>query len=86
MEAQEEQTGERCAVLHDPTAVAAALGADLLRLEPRHLSVSVREGADRGALAERRGDGGRVRWAAEVDSRRMLEWILSRLRGWASAA
>jgi purine nucleosidase/pyrimidine-specific ribonucleoside hydrolase len=86
MDAQAEQTGERCAVLHDPTAVAAALGADLLRLEPRHLSVSVREGADRGALAERPGDGGgRVHWAAGVDSRRMLERILSRLRGWAAA-
>jgi inosine-uridine nucleoside N-ribohydrolase len=84
LDAEERQAGPRTAVLHDPTALAAAFMPELFRWERRCLGVSVGEGPERGRLAERPG-GSQVRWASGVDCARLVPEIAARLCAWARA-
>jgi pyrimidine-specific ribonucleoside hydrolase len=86
MDAERLVSGRRCAVLHDPVAIFAALESGLLCCERRRLAVSVVEGPERGRLAElpdAYAPG--VRWARALDRERVVERFLSRLRTWARA-
>jgi inosine-uridine nucleoside N-ribohydrolase len=86
MHAEQLVSGRRCAVLHDPVAVFAALDPRLLGCERRRLAVSVVEGPERGRLADLPGACATgVRWARAVDRERLVEGFLSRLSAWARA-
>lgn len=79
-------SGERRALLHDPTAIAAVTSPELFRCEKRCLAVSLGEGKDRGRLSEQAfARGARVRWATRVDRDGLIARIVSRLRDWARA-
>jgi inosine-uridine nucleoside N-ribohydrolase len=84
VDAEERQTGRGTAVLHDPTALAAAFAPELFRWERRCLGVCVDEGPERGRLADSPG-GPEVRWASRVDRARLVPEIAARLRAWARA-
>jgi inosine-uridine nucleoside N-ribohydrolase len=82
-EAQVLGSGERCAVLHDPTAIAAVSSPELFRFEPRDLAVSLCEGDERGRLTE--PGAARVRWATAVDREALVARIVSLLSDWTRA-
>ncbi|NRA04046.1 MAG: nucleoside hydrolase [Myxococcales bacterium] len=86
MEAERASLGEDAAVLHDPAAVIAASHPELFRFEDLELAVRVEEGPARGHLT-RAGSANRckVRYAAEVQADRIVEFFLARLRSWAGA-
>jgi inosine-uridine nucleoside N-ribohydrolase len=80
-------SGERLALLHDPTAVAAVTSPELFRWEQRRLEVSVGEGKGRGRMLDSSGSSGAfVRWAAAVDRDALIARVVSRLSDWARAA
>jgi inosine/uridine nucleosidase len=86
IDAEQRGSGRRCAVLHDPAAIAAALDDELFRCERRCFGVTVCEGPERGRLSDLPRAGARgVRWATEVDRGRLVERFLRSLRAWAQA-
>jgi inosine-uridine nucleoside N-ribohydrolase len=85
-DAQVVGSGERLALLHDPTAVAAATSPELFRWQQRCLSVSLGEGKERGRMLDSSGArGARVRWAGAVDRGALIARVVSRLSDWARA-
>jgi inosine-uridine nucleoside N-ribohydrolase len=86
MDAEQIALGERVALLHDPCAIAAALGRDLFRWERKRLAVCAEDGPDRGRLMERRGFAGAdAAYAVEIDHARVVKLVLERLRLWSGA-
>jgi inosine-uridine nucleoside N-ribohydrolase len=86
-DAEQLGSGQRCAVLHDPAAIAAALEPELFRWEKRCLSVSLADGPERGRLSDLPGAReSRVRWASEVRAAALLDSVLARLRSWSDCA
>ncbi len=84
-DAERSLSGASRAVLHDPTAVAAALAPELFSFAPRSLEVVDREGAERGRIRAR-GDGAPVEYAVDVHAADVIELFLERVTRWAKAA
>jgi inosine-uridine nucleoside N-ribohydrolase len=85
IEAEVTVSGMRAAILHDPTAVAAALDDALFRWEPRCLAASVSEGAERGRLSDLplvTATTRATRWASEVRRERIARSFVRRLSSW----
>ncbi len=81
--AEEIVSGQRAAVLHDPTAIAAALDVDVLRWERRWLAVEAGDGPERGRMLELPGgDGDAPLFACEVHHERVRRLFLERLVDW----
>jgi inosine-uridine nucleoside N-ribohydrolase len=76
--------GEPVALLHDPSAIVAAVAPELFRFEARALEVRVEEGEARGRLRERAGGSPRVQWAASAEVSRVAQHVIERLAGWAA--
>jgi purine nucleosidase len=76
--------GEPVALLHDPSAIVAAVAPELFCFEARGLEVRVEEGAARGQLRDRAGRPPRVQWAGEAQGARVAQQVVSRLAGWAA--
>ena len=77
-------SGTARAVLHDPTAIAAALAPELFAFAPRALEVCDREGAERGRIRAR-GDAAAssVEYALDVRAGDVAGLFLERVTRWA---
>lgn len=83
MDAELVTEGERCALLHDPAAVAALASRDLFRYEPRRVAIDAAEGRDRGRMRVTTDPGPFASWAVEVNSEALLDLFTRRLAAWA---
>jgi len=83
-DAERSVSGTARAVLHDPSAVAAAIAPELFAFSKRALEVCDREGAERGRLRAR-GDASAsaVEYAMDVRSGDVAGLFLERVTRWA---
>ncbi|MCP4005966.1 MAG: hypothetical protein GY725_17390 [bacterium] len=86
MEVERPVHGERCAILHDPSAIASLIHLDLFRYEDKVIDTQVVEGLERGRMSQLDSLGASVRYAVEVDHPRLIQLFLSRLSAWAGTA
>ena len=83
MDAELPTEGERCALLHDPAAVASVASRDLFRYEPRRLAIHVAEGRERGRMRAAEDPGPVASLAVEVNGEALLDLFTRRLAAWA---
>ncbi|HXX46598.1 MAG TPA: nucleoside hydrolase [Myxococcota bacterium] len=79
-------SGKSAAVLHDPSAVAAALAPADFSFAARALEVCDREGAERGRIRARGEPGGAVHYAVDVRAGEVKASFVERLARWAGRA
>jgi inosine-uridine nucleoside N-ribohydrolase len=73
------------ALLHDPSAVTAAVSPAWFSFAPRALEVVDREGAERGRVRARSDGAGKVSWALEARATDVTGSFLERVSAWARA-
>jgi len=83
--AQQSLSGEAVAVLHDPSAIAAAFAPAGFAFAARALEVCDREGAERGRIRARGEPGGAVQYAVDVRAADVKHAFAERLARWAEA-
>jgi len=81
--AQASLSGEGVAVMHDPSAVAAALAPADFAFAARSLEVCDREGAERARIRARGAPGGTVEYAIDVRAEDVKASLVERLLRWA---
>jgi pyrimidine-specific ribonucleoside hydrolase len=86
-DAERSLSGSARALLHDPTAVVAALSPELFAFSARALEVCDREGAERGRIRAR-GDASAsaVEYAVDVRAGDVAALFLERVTRWAQSA
>jgi inosine-uridine nucleoside N-ribohydrolase len=84
--AEQSISGRTAAVLHDPSAIAAALAPDDFAFAPRGLEVCDREGAERGRIRARGPGTGAVDYAVDVQAVAVKQAFAERLARWAKDA
>ncbi len=79
-------SGEARALLHDPSAIAAAFAPELFRCEDKSLETCIDAGDDRGRILERDDALGRARYAVDVDHAALTRLVMTRVSQWCEAA